>query len=639
MSKVVRAATPRKRLFTSAHKVTARCCFFAATVSLVAGFSTVHAAEKMVAKEPFSPALREPVENHLYWGDLHLHTSLSSDAYINGTKNVGQEEAYRFARGEEVVADNGVRAKLKQPLDFLAVTDHSENLGLYSLIEKKNPLVVGKPIGDRYSEVLELFEKVGLREAFMTVMRKYGPMPEMPVDMQKSIWSGVVETADEYNDPGNFTTLIGYEWTSMINGDNLHRVVLFRDDADKASQIVPLSALEDPDPETLWASLAKYEEKTGGMALAIAHNGNLSNGRMFSPNRVNGEPMDQQYAEARSRWEPVYEVTQMKGDGEAHPSLSSTDEFANFENWDTTNVAFTQDKEPWMLQYEYARSALLDGLVYEQDLGANPFKFGLIGGTDTHTGLVTTEEDNYFGKFHGSEPAPDRYIEKMGKQFEPNWKLGASGLTGVWAAENTREAIFDAIRRREVYATTGTRIRLRFFGGWNFEEQDISRADYARYAYQSGVPMGSDLPHREQKSAPSFLIHAVRDLDSAYLDRIQVIKGWVDSDGKTREKIYDVALSDNRKVPRRGSAKKVGSTVDVENATYQNSIGAPELATWWQDPDFKADQPAFYYVRVLQIPTPRWTTYDAAYYGTELPEDVPRTIQDRAYSSPIWYRP
>ncbi|WP_208022166.1 DUF3604 domain-containing protein [Pseudomaricurvus hydrocarbonicus] len=605
----------------------------------VAATDSVLATTPMTSQQPFSPSLRTPAENQLFWGDLHLHTNLSTDAYINGSRSIGQEEAYRFAMGETVTSDIGIEAKLNRPLDFLAVTDHGENLGLYARIEAGDPLVVGQPVGDRYAEVLDLFGKVGLRNAFMQVIGKHGPMPDMPTSVLRSIWSDVTQIADRYNQPGQFTTLIGYEWTSMINGDNLHRVVLFRDDADLTSQVLPIDANENPDPESLWAGLAHYEEATGGQVLAIPHNGNLSNGRMFSPQRVNGDPIDRRYAENRMRWEPVYEVTQMKGDGESHPTLSPTDEFANFETWDTTNVAFSTPKEPWMLRYEYARSALKDGLEYDRTLGANPFKMGLVGGTDTHTGLATTREDNYFGKFKGSNPSAERLKAKMGGQFQSNLDLGASGLTGVWARENSREAIFDALRRREVYATSGSRIRLRFFGGWNFQPEDVTRADYARYGYRSGVPMGSNLPARENANAPSFMIHAVRDPDAANLDRVQVIKGWLDDKGQSHEKVYNVALSDGRTADRKGRVQPLKSTVDVAKATYSNSTGDPELISWWQDPEFDPLQPAFYYVRVLEIPTPRWTTYDAAYFDTELPESVPVEIQDRAYSSPIWYQP
>ena len=593
---------------------------------------------------PYSPPLREPAENDLYWGDLHLHTNNSTfDAYPQGTRLVGPAEAYRFAMGEEIVADNGVRAKLRRPLDFLAVTDHARNIGLFPRIAAGDPQIANTPISERYGELLDLVEKVGLRNAFMTVVRRDGRLPAVPEDFARSVWAEITSTADTFYRPGRFTTLIGYEWTSMINGDNLHRVVLYRDDAAKAARMLPLNAQSDPDPEALWAGLARYEE-TGGKVLAIAHNGNLSNGRMFSPTRLNGQPLDRKYAETRARWEPVYEVTQVKGDSETHPTLSPTDEFADFETWDSANVANTALKQPWMLRYEYARQALRDGLNYERSLGVNPFKFGMIGSTDIHTGLATTAEDNFFGKFKGSSPAPGRYLRKMAGEFgegqsEMNWELGASGLAAVWAPQNTREAIYDAIRRREVYATSGSRIRLRFFGGWNYVRGDIERADYARYGYSHGVPMGGDMPRRDGAKPPTFLIHAARDPDAANLDRVQVVKGWLDAAGKTHEKIYEVALSDGRKPGPDGKVMPVGSTVDVKSASYRNSIGDPELATWWSDPDFDATQPAFYYVRVLEIPTPRWTTYDSAFYGTELPSEIPRSVQDRAYSSPIWYRP
>jgi len=610
----------------------------------ISGASNEEPAEAVAASKPYSPPLREPLENNLYWGDLHLHTANSTvDAFVQGTRLVGPAQAYRFAMGEEVTADNGVRAKLRRPLDFLAVTDHSENIGLFPRIVANDPIIAGTPVAERYSEILDLVGKVGLRGAYMTAMKNHGPLPDVPGALLRSVWNDIGRTADRYYYPGRFTTLIGYEWTSMINGDNLHRVVIYRDNADKTTRMMPLDATKDPDPETLWAGLARYEE-TGGKVLAIPHNSNLSNGRMFFPNRVNGQPIDRKYAETRARWEPLLEVTQVKGDSETHPTLSPTDEFADFETWDRANVANTALKEPWMLRYEYARQALADGLNFERMLGVNPFKFGMIGSTDIHTGLSTTAEDNFFGKFKSSSPDAERYARKMAGEFEQgqsemNWELGASGLAAVWAPENTREAIFDALKRREVYGTSGSRIRLRFFGGWNYAKDDIERADYVRHAYRHGVPMGGDMPRREGSGAPTFLIHAARDPDSANLDRVQVVKGWIDETGGTHEKVYDVALSDRRKPDKHGKAPPVGSTVDAKTATYRNSIGAPELATWWTDPDFDSSQSAFYYVRVLEIPTPRWTTYDAAFFGIKLPREIPRTVQDRAYSSPIWYRP
>ncbi|MCB2077750.1 MAG: DUF3604 domain-containing protein [Novosphingobium sp.] len=595
-------------------------------------------ASATAARQPYSPPLRQPDENNLYWGDLHLHTNQSFDAYMQGNTQTSPEDSYRFAMGETVTADNGVEARLKRPLDFLAVTDHAQSMGLMTSIDRDDPLLAGTSVKERWTEIMRLVKEKGLREGMMASIRQNGMPPNLPDAVQRNVWKSVGATADRFYRPGLFTTLIGYEWTAMVDGDNLHRVVLYRDYADRTGQTMPFSAQDSNDPENLWAYLAGYEDK-GGKVLAIAHNGNVSNGRMFASARFNGEPIDRKYAELRSRWEPVYEVTQIKGDGETHPSLSPTDEFADFETWDWGNVAETHPKAPWMLRHEYARSALIDGLLFERAIGANPFKFGMIGSTDSHTGLSTTAEDNFFGKFLNSEPRADRDKESMSGAHARNWELGASGLTAVWAPENTREAIFDALRRREVYATSGTRIRLRFFGGWRFAKGDIARADYARFAYLHGVPMGSDLPRAGSGGAPTFLIHAARDPDSANLDRVQVIKGWIDTEGERHEKIYDVALSDGRKVGRNGKVAPVGSTVDAKTATYRNDIGDPELATWWRDPDFQPGQPAFYYVRVLEIPTPRWTTYDAAQFGKAPDPAAPVSVQDRAYSSPIWYRP
>ena len=601
------------------------------------------AAGNVVAEEldrAYSPPLRVPAKRHLFWGDLHLHTNLSADAYINGTQTLGQEDAYRFAMGQRVVVANGTAVALAAPLDFLAVTDHGENLGLYSRIQQADPLFEGRPIASQYQEVLRLFSQgLGLRESFMAVIQKYGPMPRMSDEAKSRIWDDVARVADFYNKPGTFSTLIGYEWTSMVTGDNLHRVVLYKDGAEQVAQFLPSDATLNPDPESLWRDLAEYEDQTGGSVIAIAHNGNLSNGRMFSHERVNGKKLDAAYSRLRQRWEPLYEVTQIKGDGETHPALSPGDDFADFETWDSSNVAGTALKQDWMLRHEYARSALLDGLLFESSLGVNPFKFGMIGGTDSHTGLSTTEENNFFGKFKGSNPSPSRLGGRVAGEFQSNQKLAASGLTGVWAEQNTREAIFDALSRREVYATTGSRIKVRVFGGWDFEPEDIHRPDYARLGYQNGVPMGGHLTRDPHAVAPTFLIHAARDPEGAFLDRIQVVKGWVDGTGNRYERIYDVAMAGDREPNEDGKIAAVGNTVDVDSAEYRNSIGVSELATWWRDPDFIASQQAFYYVRVLEIPTPRWTTYDAAHFGVSTSNTTPDTVQDRAYSSPIWYRP
>jgi hypothetical protein len=359
----------------------------------------------------------------------------------------------------------------------------------------------------------------------------------------------------------------------------------------------------------------------------------------FSPNRENGLPLDASYARKRARWEPVYETTQIKGDGEAHPFLSPTDEFADFETWDEGNITLGTPKEPQMLQYEYSRSALQEGLRHEANLGVNPFKFGLIGSTDSHTGMATTYEDNFFGKFAHDEPSVDRTEKRMADQLQKIWQLVSSGLAAVWAEENTRESLFRAIKRREVYATSGTRIQLRFFGGWEFTQTDVMQADFASIGYRKGVPMGGDLNGHSDSGAPSFMVAASRDADGANLDRIQIIKGWLDANGETQEQIYDVALSDGRSANWLGKIAPVGNTVDIANASYSNSIGDPELTAVWTDPDFDPEQRAFYYARVIQIPTPRWTAYDRKYFGAVIDPRAPNIIQDRAYSSPIWYTP
>jgi hypothetical protein len=454
-----------------------------------------------------------------------------------------------------------------------------------------------------------------------------------------------VEVADQYNEPGRFTAMSGFEWSSTPKGDGLHRVVVFRDGADKTGQTIPYSMFDSDDPQDLWKYLAGYETRTGGQAFAIPHNGNTSNGLMFSDKTFSGKRINREYAEARIRWEPIIEVSQIKGDGETHPLLSTEDEFADFENWDATNLAGSAPKEEWMLQYEYGRSALKLGLKLGEKLGVNPYKFGLSAASDTHTALATTREENYFGKYMQTEPSPYRHDREVIPSDDPALRVMtaqevASGLTAVWARDNTRAEIFDAMKRKEVYATTGTRLRVRVFGGWDFRADEVVRPDFIDQGYQRGVPMGGTLTQAPDGAAPSFMIRALRDADGANLDRIQVIKGWLDEKGDTLERIYDVAVSDGREIGDDGrTTVAVGNTVDIATAKYTNDIGAALLTAYWVDPDFNVDEHAFYYVRVLEIPTPRWTTYDAAFYGIELPDGVPATIQDRAYTSPIWYTP
>ena len=465
------------------------------------------------------------------------------------------------------------------------------------------------------------------------------------------MWERLTAAAEEHNEPGKFSAIIGYEWTSTPGGSNLHHNILYRDDKDLADRVMPMSNYDSEDPEDLWKWLAAYEEKTGGRLLALAHNGNLSNGLMFDEVTLTDKrPIDRDYAQRRMRWEPLYEVTQIKGDGEAHPFLSPNDEFADYGTWDKGSFG-PEPKTKEMLPREYAREALKRGLKFEEEIGANPFKFGMLGSTDSHTSLATIEENNYFGKASLAEPSadPGRFQETItGIMQQPNgpditirhFKTLAAGFAAVWATDNTREGLWDAMKRKEVYATTGTRITVRVFAGWDFREDEVQRPDFAAQGYTRGVPMGGDLRKAPQGKAPTFLIRGLRDVDGANLDRIQIIKGWLDADGNTQERIYDVAVSDDRVIGTDGRCKTpVGNTVNVEKATFTNSIGDALLMGYWKDPDFGSGERALYYVRVLEIPTPRWTTYDAAFFGVDLPDGVPATHQERAYTSPIWYTP
>jgi hypothetical protein len=601
----------------------------------------------------YSPYPAKTFPNHVYFGDTHLHTSYSADAGMAGAI-VGPEDAYRFARGEEVKSNSGQRAKLQRPLDFLVIADHAENLGLAPMIAESNPGLLKNEWGKQVHDLVKTGTIEGQSRAFdmwLAAMQALkDPFKGQEEEMARPAWQHITATAEKYNEPGRFTALIGFEWTSGPDGNNLHRNVVFRDGKDKADQIIPLSYYDTGDPEDLWAWMAAYETKTGGRMLAIPHNGNLSNGLMFDDVTLTSrKPLDRDYAERRARWEPIYETTQPKGDGETHPALSPNDEFANFERWDRGSFG-PELKTPDMLPREYTRAALERGLAYEAKLGVNPFKFGLIGSTDMHTGLSTTAEDNFFGKVAVLEPSADpiRFDEVIvgrapeGRQRKDQHlarETSASGLAAVWARENTREALWDAMARKEVYSTTGTRLVVRVFGGFDFTAQDLERSDFAEQGYQRGVPMGGDLKSAAEGKAPTFLVRAMRDADGANLDRIQVVKGWLNASGKTQEKVYDVAWSGDRKPGADGKLPAVGNTVNVKEASYTNSIGSPYLTAYWRDPAFDPKLRAFYYVRVLEIPTPRWTTYDAKFFGVKLPTDVPASIQDRAYTSPIWYTP
>jgi len=576
-------------------------------------------------KTEYSPYVDRYFPQRVFFGDTHHHSSFSVDSGMFGN-SLGPDQSFRFARGEEVTSSSGLRVKLVRPLDFLVVSDHAEYLGLSELLTTGNPRLLSTKVGKEWAAALAeggdaaWLTAVAIMDDFTTGNERFAD-PQL----KRSVWDRLVDIASEFNQPGTFTALHGYEWSSAPGGNNLHRVVIFRDGPNRVKQILPFSG--------------------GNIHETIPH-ANISNGLMFAETMSNGKPINRAYAEMRSRWEPLLEVTQMKGDGEAHPFLSTEDEFADYETWDFGNAGSPiTPKQDSMLQYEYARSALKLGLRHEDNLGVNPFKLGLIGSTDNHVSLSTTHEENFFGKLPALQPSDDRIDDAFVKNADGtpaalSWESPASGLAAVWARENTRESLFDAMKRKEVYATTGTRLIVRVFAGWDFAPEDVGRPDFAAQGYQRGVPMGGDLTIGPEGAAPTFMVRALRDPDGANLDRIQIIKGWLDNNGELHERIYDVAVSDDREIGDDGRSKEaVGSTVDVANATYTNSIGDALLMTYWKDPDFDPKERAFYYVRVIEIPTPRWTAYDAKRFGIKMPEEVRMTVQDRAYTSPIWYTP
>lgn len=610
---------------------------------------------KTYAGKAYSPYAQRTFPTFPLWGDTHLHSSLSFDAGGFGNR-LDPRAAYRFARGEEVISSTGQPVRLARPLDWLAITDHSDGMGFIDDVLAASPLVTNFEQGARWSKGF----RAGGQKAVDTTLDMVTTFSQGKVDPEMfanyspgsrryaTIWDKVVNNAEEFNDPGKFTALIAFEWTSLVKGANLHRNVIFRDNGDRARQVVPFTTVPpigSPDPLELYKYLENYEKKTNGAVMALAHNGNLSNGLMFPIDaQYTGRKIDKFYVEQRAKWERIYEITQIKGDGEAHPFLSPNDEFADYGTWDIGNLDVSAAKTDDMLAKEYAREALKTGLSLEKKLGTNPYKFGFTGATDSHTSLATAEENNFFGKHAGYEPSAERLTHpfmksKVGEIF--SWQQVAAGITAVWAHENTRASIFDAMDRKELYATTGPRMLVRFFGGWNFTAADINSREPAFRGYEKGVPMGGDLaaPPKGAK-APTFMVFALRDPIGANLDRIQIIKGWLDRKGKTHERVYDVAVSGGRKIGKDGRCKiKVGNTVDIASASWTNTIGTAEIAAVWTDPDFDPAESAFYYARVLEIPTPPWYAYDAFRYGTKIPKDAPKSQQERAYTSPIWYTP
>jgi hypothetical protein len=615
-------------------------------------------------------------EAQLLWGDTHLHSSYSTDAFIAGNRDTDPDAAYRFAKGEPVVHPfNRTRVQLSRPLDFLAVADHAEALGVMAELYATDPDLSTQWFWKRWGAAFILGQ---LRDTLADPLSAYkelaGTMPEPQIlpgdiadpiatapsdgvtgalsslltdeivsDLAATMWQRSMSAADAHNDPGTFTTLVGWEWTQVNNGVNLHRVVLSTLDGEAASQIVPIDADRTPYPEQLWEGLEQLTVETGARFLAIPHNSNVSKGYMFADRQTNGDPLTEAYVRTRAAWEPVMEVTQIKGDSETHPVLSPNDEFADFERFE-----FYLQRPPQGPTYQpaagdFARTALMQGLEIEERLGTNPFQFGMIGSTDSHTGLTGVDEPNFLGMFPTDSIPDNKRLDdetyEPGVEVMDGWNMSASGRAAVWARENTREAIFDAFARKEVYATTGPRIALRLFAGWSYDETAASAHDLAEIGYAGGVPMGGDLTAAPSDASVKLLIQASKDPLDANLDRVQVIKGWLDAKGQTHEAIFNVAWSDDRPIDLEGKLPPVGNSVDIETGVTSNEIGAADLSTVWTDPTFDPTQKAFYYVRVLQVPTIRHSQLDAIALGQETPYEAPATIQERAYSSPIWFKP
>jgi hypothetical protein len=605
------------------------------------------------------------VSRTAFWGDTHLHTSYSPDAFLMGNQTADPDTAYRYAKGLPVVHPyHKARIEIETPLDFLVVSDHGEFMGVIPNILRDNPIVANTETGKRYKQMFAEGNSLEVFGELIAQINNVTPVnPELGSDeISRSVWGEIMAAADRHNEPGKFTAFMGWEWSSTPGGANLHRVLIMREGKEKGEQFIPYTALDSDKPEDLWKWLDNTSAKVGANFIAIPHNSNISQGLMFPLQDSDGNLITREYADTRMKWEPIVEMTQIKGDSETHPNLSPTDEFADYETYDHLISAegaearnlfsdgflgqlSEEDRELAMQNQQhvakagdYARSALKRGLLVEDRIGANPYKFGMIGSTDSHTAMASAEENNFHGKMAiDSTPGTKKADIIPGT---PGWDMGAAGLVAVYAEENTRESLFDAMKRKEVYATTGPRIQLRFFGGWEYSASDADGKDMVAAGYDKGVPMGGDLTMAPQGKSPAFIISAMKDPVEANLDRIQIVKGWLDKEGTPQEKVFNVAMSDGRTVGADGKVPPVGNTVDIKTGKYSNSIGDAQLATVWTDPEFDVSVRAFYYVRVLQIPTPRHTLFDTIALGID-PEESgnPTTIQERAYSSPIWYTP
>lgn len=610
------------------------------------------------------PATADGDQTNLYWGDTHLHTSYSFDAFMNGNKTADPDTAYRWAKGQPVVHPyNRARVQLNRPLDFLVVADHAElmgvirkvhfgeaelpDMGLWGRIKR---WVSIKVLNDKLNDgtgheiFVDILPKEMANPGGDPVQDPNNILPEPAFGdtrgIQKTAWDEIVDAAERHNEPGNFTSFIGWEWSSIPTGSNLHRIVMSPDGGETAKKYLPFGSDVSQYPEDLWAWLDKTSTETGAEFIAIPHNSNISKGYMFADTTLKGEAITADYARTRVQWEPVTEITQIKGDSETHPELSPDDEFADFETYGFY-IENSSKQYPYTAgEGDYVRSALKTGLRIEGEVGVNPYKFGVIGSTDSHSGLASADEDNFWGKMARDSTPENKRLFGVGTRRLTGWNMAAQGLAAVWAEENTREAIFRAFKRKEVYATTGPRMRVRMFGGWSFDGFDHTSEKIAEVGYRSGVPMGGDLakPSKEG-SAPKLLIQAVKDPLGVNLDRVQVIKGWQDANGNTHERIYNVAWSGERGLDDAGKLPPIGDSVSRITGKTDGSIGTPELVTVWTDPDFNAEERAFYYVRVLQVPTARHSLLDAIALQEPAPEEGPATIQERAYTSPIWYTP
>lgn len=573
-------------------------------------------------------------ENNAYFGVVHVHTGWSFDGMTNGSRTTPMD-AYAWAQGKAITGSGGPEMKLNTPLDFYMVSDHAELMGVFNQMTDPNTKIGQSELAKRVTSP-DTNTRI---QAFADVLRDMstGNLDPMLTDtsLARTVWADIIKAADANYVPGKFTTFAGFEWTSNPNKRNLHRVVVFRDTA-KLPEMA-LSALDSDDPESLWKWMELQRGK-GSTLFAIPHNGNASDGRMFELTKFNGKPIDAAYNATRAKNEPLYEITQIKGTSETHPDLSPTDEFAGFELWDYTLSA--DFERPTRRKGSYVRQALLDGMSQMAMGNGNPFAYGFVGDSDTHNAAASHEEFNFTGKFAFENNPKERLTGVPGApagQIRQISEFSSGGLTGVWAPQNTREAIWDAMARKETFATSGPMMKVRFFGSFDYAPGLTKSPGFIKTAYAKGVPMGGDL--KGSGKAPTFLYMAVKDPKSGNLDRLQIVKGWIDAAGKQHEKVYDVAWSGGRKIGADGKLPPVGNTVDVKTATYTNAIGETQFIGSWTDPAFKASERAFYYARVIEIPTPRWNTYDAARMKLPNLKTVPSTIQERAWSSPIWYNP